>query len=128
ASAADEPVIVVNDRGRLLRLPISQVLYLRAEQKYVTLRTADHTYVLDEALADLEQRLGGRFLRVHRSALVARHAVRALERRTSVALADDDGGEAGEGWAVQVAPLGEWLAVSRRQLSAVREALAAEGL
>ena len=122
--APDEAVIVVNDRGRVLRLPLSQVLYLRAEQKYVTLRTAEHSYVLDETLGDLEQRLGDRFLRVHRNALVSRHAVRALERRPT-ATADDEGGE---GWAVQVAPLGEWLAVSRRQLSAVRDALASEGL
>jgi two-component system, LytTR family, response regulator AlgR len=124
APVHDEPVIVVNDRGRVLRVPLSQVLYLRAEQKYVTLRTAEHSYVLDEALADLEQRVGERFLRVHRNALVARHAVRALERKPVPA--NDD--ESGEGWAVQVAPLGEWLAVSRRQLTAVREALAAEGL
>jgi two-component system response regulator AlgR len=124
APASEDPVIVVSDRGRVVRVPLSQVVYLRAEQKYVTLRTADHSYVLDEALADFEQRLGDRFLRVHRNALVARHAVRALERR---AAADGDE-EGGEGWAVQVAPLGEWLAVSRRQLTAVREALAAEGL
>ena len=125
AAAGDEPVIVVSDRGRVVRVPLSQVIYLRAEQKYVTLRTAEHSYVLDEALADFEQRLGERFLRVHRNALVARHAVRALERRPATADGDEEGGE---GWAVQVAPLGEWLAVSRRQLTAVREALAAEGL
>src|SRR5439155_1463145 len=86
--------------------------------------TAYAEHVLDEALADFEHRLGERFLRVHRNALVARHAVRALERRPST----DGDDEGGEGWAVQVAPLGEWLAVSRRQLTAVREALAAEGL
>ena len=123
APSPDEPVIVVNDRGRMLRVPILQVLYLRAEQKYVTLRTAEHSYVLDESLADLEQRLGERFLRVHRNAIVARRAVRALEHH-----ATDAGDDNGEGWAVQIAPLGEWIAVSRRQVAAVRETLAAEGL
>jgi two-component system response regulator AlgR len=83
----------------------------------VTLRTADHTYVLDEALSDLEQRLGGHFLRVHRNALVARRALRALERRAS---ADEDGAD---GWAVCVSPVDEWLAVSRRQVIAVRDAM-----
>jgi two-component system response regulator AlgR len=116
------PVIVVTDRGRLQRIPLADVLYLKAELKYVTLRTADHSFVLDDALSELEERLGDRFLRVHRNALVARDAVRALERR---AIEGEDGGE---GWAVQVAPNGEWLAVSRRQLSAVRDALAQEGL
>jgi two-component system response regulator AlgR len=33
------PVLVVSDRGRVLRVPLSEVLYLKAEQKYVTLRT-----------------------------------------------------------------------------------------
>jgi two-component system response regulator AlgR len=112
---AEEPVLVVNDRGRVVRVPFDDVLYLKAELKYVTLRTATHTHVLDEPLADLETRLGARFLRVHRNALVARRAVRALERRP---IDGDD-----EGWAVRVAPVDEWLAVSRRQLAAVREAL-----
>jgi len=116
------PVIVVSDRGRMRRIPVADVLYLKAELKYVTLRTAEHSFVLDDALSDLEQRLGERFLRVHRNALVSRDAVRALERRAT------EGDDGGEGWAVQVAPHGEWLAVSRRQLSAVREALAQAGL
>lgn len=120
-----EPVIVVSERGRLVRVPVGEVLYLKAELKYVTLRTARHSYVLDDALTELEQRLGERFLRVHRNAVVAKSAVRALERRS---LAEEDGDEASEGWAVQVAPTGEWLAVSRRQVGAVREALSASGL
>lgn len=119
-----EPVVIVTDRGRIVRVPVSDVLYLKAELKYVTLRTAQHTYVLDDALSDLEQRLGERFIRVHRNALVARRAVRALERRV-VAGGDEEGGES---WAVRVAPVDEWLAVSRRQATAVREALVAAGL
>lgn len=137
AAAADamvqpDPVLVVSERGRVVRVPLAEVLYLKAELKYVTLRTAAHTHVLDDALSDLEQRLGPRFLRVHRNALVARSAISALERR---ALPDkgsegDDAedGPASDCWAVKVAPVGEWLAVSRRQASAVREALAASGL
>lgn len=107
-------LLVVHDRGRVLRLPAAEVLYLKAELKYVTLRTASHRYVLDDTLAELEARLGDGFLRVHRNALVAQHAVRALERH----------GEADDAWVVRVGPVDEWLAVSRRQLAAVREALA----
>ena len=130
--AGEAPVIVVSDRGRIVRVPIADVLYLKAELKYVTLRTAAHTHVLDEALSDLEGRLGERFLRVHRNALVARSAVRALERRVVAGEGRDEGGEAGgsdagEGWAVCIAPVDEWLAVSRRQVVAVREALVAAG-
>lgn len=119
-AASSEPVLVVNDRGRVTRVPVSEVLYLKAELKYVTLRTARHTYVLDDSLAELEERLGPRMLRVHRNALVARHAVRALERRALPGEEDDDGKE---GWAVRIVEVDEWLAVSRRQVAAVREAL-----
>ena len=127
---AEQPVLVVSDRGRVQRVPVADILYLKAELKYVTLRTATHAYVLDDSLSDLEQRLGDAVLRVHRNALVARSAVRKLERRAPSA---GDGGCApgegdAEGWAVQVDPTQEWLAVSRRQLAQVRELLASDGL
>ena len=125
ATVDSGPVLVVSYRGRVLRLPVSAVLYLKAELKYVTLRTAEHSYVLDETLAELEQRLGEGFIRLHRNALVAQRAVRALERRGAGEAGPDDAG--GEGWAVRVAPTDEWLAVSRRQVAAVREALGQRG-
>lgn len=134
------PVIVVNDRGRLLRVPLAEVLYFKAELKYLTLRTANQSLVMDGSLSELEQRLGERFLRVHRNALVAKSAVRELERHAPTDVADADvlgessgavgangNGEAAEGWAVRIAHVNEWLAVSRRQVSAVREALAGHG-
>jgi len=117
-----EPVLIVSDRGRVVRVPMSEVLYLKAELKYVTLRTPLRTYVLDDSLAELEERLGARFLRVHRNALVSRRAVRALERR---AIAGENADDGMEGWGVCIAPVNEWLAVSRRQVAAVREALVA---
>jgi two-component system response regulator AlgR len=121
AAPADEPVLVVTDRGRVVRVPLSAVLYLKAELKYVTLRTATHTYLLDESLTELEPRLGDRFIRVHRNALVARAAVRALQRRAGSP--GDGEADGAEGWAVRLEPVDEWLAVSRRQLSSVREQL-----
>jgi len=124
AAAGAREFFSIAERNRVVLVPVADVLYLKAELKYVTLRTAEHTYVLDDALSDLEQRLGDRFIRVHRNALVAKRAVRALERRI-IAGGDDEGGES---WAVRVAPVDEWLAVSRRQATAVREALVAAGL
>ncbi len=119
-SVGEGEVFVVQDRGRLERIPLSAILYFKAEQKYVTLRTAEASHVLDESLTELESKVGERFIRVHRNALVSRQAMKALERRAD----DPDGGET---WAVQVLPTMEWLAVSRRQVSAVREAMAAQG-
>ncbi|KGM39812.1 LytTR family transcriptional regulator [Aquabacterium sp. NJ1] len=120
SEASEGEVFIVQDRGRLERIALSQILYFKAEQKYVTLRTAEHSHVLADSLTELEGRVGERFIRVHRNALVSRQAMKALERR-----ADD--AEGGETWAVQVTPTMEWLSVSRRQVTAVREAMAAQG-
>lgn len=120
--------ITLTDRGRLLRIPLAEVLYFKAELKYLTLRTANETHVMDGALSELEQRLGERFLRVHRNALVARWAVRELERHAPTGFGDldahDPNAEAADSWAVRIVHVDEWLAVSRRQVAAVREALA----
>ena len=128
-AAAEQPVLVVSDRGRVQRVPVADILYLKAELKYVTLRTASHAYVLDDSLSDLEQRLGDAMLRVHRNALVARHAITRLERRAPTAADGSPPAEGeGEGWAVQVGVTREWLAVSRRQLTVVRDLLAEDGV
>lgn len=113
----DGEVFVVQDRGRVVRIPLADILYFKAEQKLVVLRTLHDSHTLTESLTELEAQVGERFIRVHRNALVARQAMRALERRP-------DEEEGGEGWAVQVRPTMEWLAVSRRQVSAVRDAMA----
>lgn len=124
AAQGEVPVITINDRGRLLRIPLPEVLYIKAELKYLTLRTASASYLMDGSLSEQEQRLGERFLRVHRNALVAKAAVRELERH---AIEGEELGEGGEpGWAVRIAHVDEWLAVSRRQVAAVREALASQ--
>jgi two-component system response regulator AlgR len=108
--------LLIQDRGRTERLPVAEVLYFKAEQKYVTVRTATRSYIVDGALSDLETRFAPRFLRIHRNALVARRAVRALEKHYDA--------EEGEGWAVRLQGSTELLAVSRRQVAAVREELA----
>ena len=111
--AAD--TLLIQDRGFVVRLPLAEVVYLKAELKYVTVRTASRSYIHDASLSELEERHAAWFMRVHRNALVARRAVRALEKHIDP--------EEGEGWAVRLDGVEELVAVSRRQLSAVREAL-----
>ncbi|MFY3385598.1 LytR/AlgR family response regulator transcription factor [Paracidovorax sp. MALMAid1276] len=115
ADPEDGETLLIQDRGRTERLPLSEVLYFKAEQKYVTVRTATRSYIMDGALSELESRFATRFLRIHRNALVARRAVRALERHHDEA--------EGEGWAVRLQGSTELLLVSRRQVAAVREEL-----
>ena len=114
--AADGETLVIQDRGRTERLPLAEVLYFKAEQKYVTVRTATRSYIMDGSLSELEAKFAPRFLRIHRNALVARRAVRALEKHYNP--------DEGEGWAVRLQGLTELLMVSRRQVAAVREELA----
>lgn len=110
-----EEVLVIQERHRTERVLLSAVLYLKAELKYITVRTAGHSYILEGSLSDLEARHANRFMRIHRNALVARHAVRALERHFDA--------QEGEGWAIRLDGIDEVLAVSRRQLAAVRALL-----
>ena len=114
---APQATLIIQDRGRTERVPLSEVLYLKAELKYITVRTATRSYILDGSLSDLEEKHAAQFMRIHRNALIARRAVRALEKHFDP--------EEGEGWAVRLNGIDELLAVSRRQLSAVREAIAA---
>ena len=108
-----EEVLIIQERSRTERVPLSKVLYFKAELKYVTVRTVARTYILDGSLNELEEKFKPRFMRIHRNALIARHAVRALVKHF-----DPD---EGEGWAVRLDGVDELLAVSRRQLAAVRE-------
>lgn len=107
--------LVIQERGRSERVPLADVVYLKAELKYITVRTVDKEHIYDGSLSDLEQKYEHLFVRVHRNALVARRRVRAVEKHNDPL--------EGEGWAVRLDGIEDRLAVSRRQLSAVREAL-----
>ena len=103
----------VSERGRIHLVPVTEIVFLKAELKYVTVRTADREFLLEESLASLEEEFGGVFVRVHRSCLVARGRVRGFER------AGDGDGE-GAGWAVVLDGVADRLPVSRRQWPAVK--------
>jgi len=108
-------VLVIQDRGVTERLPLTEVLYLKAELKYISVRTALKTHILEGSLSELEARYPSNFLRIHRNALVATHAIRALEKHF-----DPD---EGDGWAVRLSGIDDLLMVSRRQLAAVKEVI-----
>ncbi|HTQ74898.1 MAG TPA: LytTR family DNA-binding domain-containing protein [Burkholderiales bacterium] len=102
----------VAERGRVTLVPVADVVYLRAELKYVTLRTREREHLVEESLTQIEQEFGGVFVRVHRNCLVARRRIRGFERG-----AETDG-EAG--WSVVLEGTDEKLPVSRRQWPQVK--------
>jgi len=110
--------LTIHDRGGLVRVPLADILYVKAECKYLTVRTAAQSYLYEGALNELEQTHPERWLRIHRNALVARHRVRALEKAGA-----HSGHDEPEGWWLRLDAVPEALAVSRRQLPLVRELL-----
>lgn len=102
----------IHERGKIHLIPVEQVLYLRAELKYVTVRTAEREYLIEESLNALEKEFATRFVRIHRNSLIAKDAIVGFEK----------GGDEGEsGWMVKLKGLDELLAISRRQQHIVKE-------
>ena len=108
----------VTERNRIHLVPVRDIVYLRAELKYVTLRTRAGEHLIEESLVALEREFAERLVRVHRNCLVARSAVRGFERSA-------EGGEEPR-WNVVLEGVPERLPVSRRQWAEVR-VLAKEG-
>ena len=107
----------VQEKGRVLLVPASQVLFLRAELKYVTLHTADAAHLIELSLQSIEEEMPDLFVRVHRNALVARSAIAGVEK---VTLAEGDGEGDRESWRVILAGTSERLPVSRRQWPVIK--------
>lgn len=90
-------------------VPIDDVRYLQADQKYVTLRHGGGELLIDETLHELEMEFGNRFIRVHRNALVATKYIEGLERN-----------EEGH-YQIRVSGVPNGIDISRRHVSAVRK-------
>jgi two-component system, LytTR family, response regulator AlgR len=107
------------ERGKVLLVAVADVIYFKAEQKYVTARTREREFLLEESLAQLETELARRFMRIHRNCLVARDAIVGYERDHETA------GESDPRWALILGNIPERLAVSRRLWPQVKATLAA---
>jgi two-component system response regulator AlgR len=114
AQDAREYLSVV-ERNRIVLVPVKDILFLRAEQKYVTVRTAQREHLLEEPLVSLEREFAGRLVRIHRNCLVSRAAIRGFERNP---------GDEESQWLVVLEGVADKLPVSRRQWPAVRELIA----
>lgn len=95
-------------RGNLQTVPISDVIYLLADQKYVTVRHEGGDLLVDEALKALDDEFPDLFMRIHRNALVARARLVGLDKGPEGSIL------------VRLRGCEERLPVSRRHLSEVR--------
>lgn len=103
----------VAERNRIALIPVREIIFLRAEQKYVTVRTRHREHLIEEPLVQLEREFAATFVRIHRNCLVARAAIRGFER--------GNGAEEEPHWLVVLEGLDEKLPVSRRQWPSLRE-------
>ena len=103
----------VTERHRIVLVPVRDIIFLRAEQKYVTLRTKLRSHLIEESLIALEREFEKRFVRIHRNCLIAREAIRGFER---AAPSNDE-----PHWMVVLDGIEERLPVSRRQWPMLRE-------
>jgi two-component system response regulator AlgR len=104
--------IAARVRDELKLIPLKDVRYFRADQKYVTVRHTQGEDLIDESLRQLEDEFAHDFVRIHRSLLVAIAHVASLERTP-------DGG-----YELKLRGEGETLPVSRRQIADLRKRLA----
>lgn len=95
-------------KGDIRLIPVEDVRYFQADQKYITVRYPEGQVLIEEALKSLEEEFGDRFVRIHRNALVAREVLESLEH--------DGAGR----HRVKLKGIEERLEVSRRHLAGLR--------
>jgi two-component system response regulator AlgR len=103
--------ICVKCRGSLELVPIEDIIYFKADQKYVTLKTDDHEFLIEESLKALEQEFNHRFVRIHRNALVSENHIAGLSKN-----------EAGH-QCIVLNETDDLLEISRRHLPSIRKKL-----
>jgi two-component system response regulator AlgR len=116
----------IHERGRVVLVPVEDILFFKAELKYLTVKTAQKEYLLEESLTKIEEEFEGMFTRIHRNTIVATKAITGFER---VALGAEDREEAAEApeaggglrWVCVLKGVDEKLPVSRRQQHIIRE-------
>jgi two-component system response regulator AlgR len=113
AAGTAREYLSVAERNRIVLVPVREIVFLRAEQKYVTVRTRSREHLIEEALVSLEREFADTFVRIHRNCLVSRAAIRGFER--------GGGGEDEPHWLVVLDGLEERLPVSRRQWPQLKE-------
>jgi len=100
--------ICASVRGSLQLVPVEEIRYFQADQKYVTVCTADRQVLIEETLKGLEQEFAEQFVRIHRNALVARHYISGMTKGVDGQLL------------VQLAGIEQALEVSRRHAAEIR--------
>jgi two-component system response regulator AlgR len=107
--------ICARARGELRLIPVEEIYSFRADQKYVTVDHKNGRILIDESLKALAKEFSQKFVRIHRSVLVALRYIDRIEKTTDgkslIVLRDNSQVEDKE------------LIISRRHLAEVRRRL-----
>jgi two-component system, LytTR family, response regulator AlgR len=98
-------------QGNLQIIPVEKILYLKADQKYVTAVWPEGELLIDDSLKSLEQEFASHFIRIHRNALVSLRHIKGLDK-------DEEGNPC-----IKLQGMKARLPISRRHTSNVRKAL-----
>ncbi len=101
----------IQERGKIHLVPVSDIIYMKAELKYVALNTKERTFLLEESLSSLEEEFKEDFVRIHRNTLVAKKCISGFEKDPS-----EEGG-----WKVVLEGRQEKLPISRRQQHIIKQ-------
>jgi len=97
--------------GEIQLIPIKDIYYFKAEQKYITATKSDGQVILDDALTTLEEAFSESFIRIHRNTLVAKKQIHALCK--------NDNGQ----HCIKLNGLDDQLPISRRHLTEIKALL-----
>lgn len=100
--------ISVQLRGQITVIPVSEIAYFMADNKYVRVCTPAERHYVEDSLVSLELEFEDKFLRIHRNAIVSIAHIRGMEKQPSGR------------WHVKLKDIDETLEVSRRHTAAVR--------
>ena len=113
ALSAEQPPrrshISARTRRGIELIPVTEVRYFQADQKYVTVRHGEGEIIIDETLRELEYEFDEQFVRVHRNALVASKYIIGLERLKT------------GHYQIRLRDIDEALDISRRHVAGVRK-------
>ena len=101
--------LCVRQHGNLQLVPVGDIRYFQADQKYVTVRTAEGSVLIEETLKSLEEEFAGQLIRIHRNALVAVRHLCGLEKASN------------GHFSVRLHGIDDCLEVSRRHIAGVRQ-------
>lgn len=80
AAGSQRGHICARVRGNLQLIPLEEVIFFQADQKYVNVHYDGGEVLIEDPLKGLEEEFGDRFMRVHRNALIARSRITGMDK------------------------------------------------